>query len=86
MSSGFKQDISIGQNLKALRKRANLTQREASAQLEVLGVSVTEDIIAKMEQGKYSVRISVLLALKQVYRVSTFDAFFEGLRLPANHT
>lgn len=46
---------------------------------------MTEDILAKMEQGKYSVRISVLLALKQIYKVSTFDTFFEGLKLPANH-
>ncbi|WP_418667203.1 helix-turn-helix domain-containing protein [Allofournierella sp.] len=79
MSNGLKQDISIGPNLKALRKKAGLSQRQASAQLEVLDVSITEDILAKMEQGRYSVRISVLLALKQIYGVSTFDAFFEGL-------
>ena len=28
MSNKLKQDLSIGQNLKALRKKANLTQRE----------------------------------------------------------
>ena len=81
MSNGLKQDISIGENLKVLRKKANLTQREASAQLEVMGVPITEDILAKIEQGRYSVRISVLLALKQIYRVSSFDAFFDGLHL-----
>ena len=83
MSNNLKQDLSIGQNLKALRKKANLTQRDASAQLELLGVPMTEDILAKMEQGKYSVRISVLIALKQIYGIHSFDAFFEGLRLPA---
>ncbi|MCI6640073.1 MAG: helix-turn-helix domain-containing protein [Pygmaiobacter massiliensis] len=81
MASGLKQDISIGQNLKALRKKAHLSQREASAQLEILGVSMTEDILAKIEQGRYSVRISALLAFKQIYKVSSFDAFFEGLEL-----
>lgn len=79
MSNGLKQDISIGPNLKALRRKAGLSQREASARLELLELPMTEDILAKMEQGKYSVRISVLLALKKVYGVSTFDAFFEGL-------
>lgn len=83
MSNKLKQDLSIGQNLKALCKKANLTQRDASAQLELLGVPMTEDILAKMEQGKYSVRISVLIALKQIYGIHSFDAFFEGLRLPA---
>lgn len=81
MSTGFKQDISIGQNLKTLRKKANLSQREASAQLEILGISMSEDILAKIEQGRYSIRISVLLAMKQIYNVSSFDIFFEGLSL-----
>lgn len=81
MSNRLKQDISIGQNLKALRKKAELSQREASAQLEIMGIPMTEDILAKIEQGRYSVRISVLLALKQIYGVSSFDVFFDGLHL-----
>lgn len=81
MANGLKQDISIGQNLKSLRKKAKLSQREASAQLEILGVPMTEDILAKIEQGRYSVRISVLLALKQIYGVDSFDVFFDGLHL-----
>ena len=79
MSNRLKQDVFIGPNLKALRRKAGLSQREASAKLEVLGLPMTEGILAKIEQGKDSVRISVLLALKQIYGVSTFDAFFEGL-------
>lgn len=82
MSNGLKQDISIGSNLKALRRGLNLTQRDVSAQLEILGIPMSEDILAKIEQGKYSVRISVLLALKQIYKVNSFDTFFEGLELP----
>jgi len=81
MSTGLKQDISIGQNLKALRKKANLSQREASAQMEILKIPMTEDILAKIEQGRYSVRISALLAMKQIYDVNSFDVFFEGLSL-----
>ncbi len=81
MANGLKQDISIGQNLKALRKKAKLSQREASAQIEILfDIPMTEDILAKMEQGRYSVRISVLLAMKKIYGVSSFDAFFDGLQ------
>lgn len=79
MSDNLKQDISIGENLKRLRKRARLTQREASAKLEIMGLPISEDIMAKMEQGRYSIRISVLIALKQVYRVDSFDEFFFGL-------
>lgn len=42
---------------------------------------MSEDILAKIEQGRYSVRISVLLALKQIYGVDSFDVFFNGLHL-----
>ena len=81
MANGLKQDISIGPNIKALRKKAGLSQRDASAKLELLGIPMTEDIMAKIEQGRYSVRISVLLALKQIYNVNSFDSFFDNLHL-----
>jgi len=81
MANGLKQDLSIGENLQVLRKRAHLTQAQASAQLEVMGFPMSMDILAKMEQGKYSVRISVLLALKKLYHVESFDEFFQGLSI-----
>lgn len=79
MSANLKQDISIGKNLKQIRKRNGLTQEQVAAQLEVRGLPVSTDILAKMEQGKYSVRISVLLALKQIYKVESFDEFFKDI-------
>ena len=79
MANGLKQDISIGENLKRLRKQAGLTQGQASAKLELLGLAVTPDILAKMEQGKYSIRISVLAAMKDIYHADSFDAFFDGV-------
>ncbi|MFQ9871638.1 MAG: hypothetical protein ACLRVT_00950 [Oscillospiraceae bacterium] len=50
--------------------------------MELLGLPMSPEIYAKMEQGRYSVKISVLLALKQLYQVESFDAFFEHLTLP----
>lgn len=79
MTNGLKQDISIGKNLRNLRKQAGFTQKKASAELELMGLSITPEIMAKMEQGRYSIKISVLLALKQIYQVDSLDAFFEGL-------
>ena len=79
MSANLKQDISIGKNLKQIRKRNGLTQEQVAAQLEVRGLPISTDILAKMEQGKYSIRISVLLALKQIYRVESFDEFFKDI-------
>jgi len=81
MSNGMKQDISIGPNLQRLRKAAGLSQEKAAAQLQVMDLPISREILSQMELGKYSVRISVLLALKQIYHVSSFDEFFKDLSL-----
>ena len=79
MSDKIKQDISIGKNLRALRKRAGFSQEEVAAQLELMGISTSREIISQMELGRYSIRVSVLLSLKKLYNVATFDDFFNDL-------
>ena len=81
MENKIKQDISIGENLKALRKQANLSQEEVAAKLELMGLSVSREMISQMELGRYSIRVSILAALKQIYGVDSFDAFFKGINL-----
>lgn len=75
----WKQDLSMGSNLKAFRKKAGLTQAQAAAQLEVRSLPISADILAKMEQGKYSIRLSVLKALKEIYKAGSYDDFFQGM-------
>ena len=77
----LKQDISIGDNLRALRKKAGLSQEEVAVKLQVLEQSISREIISQMECGKYSIRISVLLAMKEIYKVKSMDDFFDGLSL-----
>lgn len=79
MSEKIKQDISIGNNLRTLRKNVKLSQEEVAAKLELMGLSISREIISQMELGRYSIRVSVLLALKQIYNVATFDDFFKDL-------
>lgn len=55
----IKQDISIGDNLRTLRKKAGLSQEEVAVKLQVLGQSISREIISQMECGKHSIRISV---------------------------
>jgi Helix-turn-helix. len=77
----LKQDISIGDNLRTLRKKAGLSQEEVAVKLQVLEQSISREIISQMECGKYSIRISVLLAMKEIYKVKSMDDFFDGLSL-----
>ena len=41
MSTKLSQDVSIGENLRILRKRAGYSQERAAAQLELMAVSYT---------------------------------------------
>lgn len=70
------QDINIGANLKKLRRRAHMTQAEVAAKLELRGFSVSREIYAQIETGQHHIRISVLLALKEIFRAS-YEEIFE---------
>ena len=80
MSERIKQDLSIGKNLQYLRKRSGLSQEEVAAKLQLMGISISREIISQMELGHYNIRVTVLLGLKQIYN-ATFDDFFAGLTL-----
>lgn len=74
----LKQDLSIGENMKKLRLRNQLSQEEVAARLQVRGLAVSREMISQMELGRYNVRISVLIALCDIYHAKIED-FFEGL-------
>ena len=62
----------VGNNLRALRLRAGLTQDEVAAKLQVLGCDVTRSAIAKIEVGQRHVYVDELIALQKVL-FTTFD-------------
>lgn len=67
MSSVINQDISIGPNLQALRLRSKLSQEDVAARLQVMGFAISREIISQMELGRHHIKVSVLLALKELY-------------------
>lgn len=79
MSDKLKQDVSIGSNLRRLRKKARLSQQDVSIKLDLLGLSTSREIVSRMECGQYSIRVSVLRALKDIYKVDSYDEFFRDL-------
>ncbi len=78
MSYKIKQDISIGGNLKKFRLESKLSQEKVAAKLQAQGLDISREILSQMELGKYSIRVSVLLALSKLYHTSIQD-FFENL-------
>ena len=71
------QDYNIGKNLKRLRNKANLTQAEVAAQLQIMGLPVSREIYAQIETGKHHIRFTVLMGLKKIYKAS-YDEMIEG--------
>lgn len=78
MSSVINQDISIGANLKSLRLRNQLSQEDVAVQLQIMGFTMSREIVSQIELGRHHIRVSVLLALKELYH-ATFDEIFAGL-------
>ena len=77
MSQKLKQDISIGSNLKKYRLHAKLSQELVAAKLQSQGLDISREIISQMELGKYSIRVSVLLALAKLYQTPIQDFFVD---------
>ena len=80
MSKILNQDISIGDNLRELRCRAGFSQEKVAEKLQVMGFTIRREIISQMELGKHNIRISVLLALKEMYE-ATYDEIFADIYL-----
>jgi transcriptional regulator with XRE-family HTH domain len=75
MSQWLYQDYTIGSALKNLRKKAGLSQEQVASQLQVMGCNVSRAMYAQMETGSYSIRISVLVVLKQIFKADYSDFF-----------
>lgn len=68
-------EYQIGPALRRLRRRRKLTQEQVAAQLQIRELNVTRDIYGKMETGDHGIKISVLVALKQIFHAEYADFF-----------
>ncbi len=81
MSFIINQDISIGPNLKTLRLQNKLSQEDVAIRLQIMGFSMmSREIISQIERGRHNIRVSILLALKEIYN-ATFDDIFADVAL-----
>lgn len=78
MGQKIKQDLSIGDNIRALRRRAGITQEEAVARLQIKGQNISRSAYSQIEGGTYNIRIGELVALRKIYGAEYAD-FFAGL-------
>lgn len=65
----------IGHAIQRLRYREKLTQEQVAAQLQVMGLDVSRAVYSKIETGTHGIKISVLVALKQIFHAEYADFF-----------
>jgi transcriptional regulator with XRE-family HTH domain len=80
MSQKLRQDISIGENLRKLRRQSHLTQEQVVTHLQLLGFDISRSSYSQMECGTYNIRISELIALADLFHVD-YNTIFENLSL-----
>lgn len=67
----------LGNNIRRLRRNAELSQEQVVVKMELMGCKITRSIYSQIEAGTYNIRVEELRALKQIFNVS-YDEFFEN--------
>lgn len=80
MIQKLRSDNSFGNNLRKIRKSHGYTQEEIVAKLQLKNIDISRSVYAQIECGTYNIRVSELIALKEIYNIS-FDEFFDGLSI-----
>ncbi|MCQ4636107.1 helix-turn-helix domain-containing protein [Anaerovorax odorimutans] len=71
-------DVSIGGNLRKLRKEAHMTQEQVVAQLQLRNQPTTRSTYSQIESGTYNIRISELVALAEIFHTD-YNTIFDGV-------
>ena len=67
----------IGDRLKQLRNRTNLSQRDLARKLQLIGMDMDKNVITRIETNKRYVTDFELQALKEIFDVS-YDYLIDG--------
>ena len=78
MEQKLRRDRRIGDNLRALRDKHDISQEKLCAELQLRGCDIARSVYAKYEAGELNIKASVIIELRKIYNCS-YDEFFEGL-------
>ncbi len=78
MEQKLRRDRNMGDNLRKLRLDYGISQEKLCAELQRRGCDIGRSTYEKYEVGELNIRISVLIALKEIYNC-TYDDFFKNL-------
>ena len=67
----------IGGNIRRLRIENEMKQDEVVGRLNLMDVSITRSTYAKIETNRMNIKVSELIALKEVFKAE-YEDFFEN--------
>lgn len=65
----------IGWNIRKLREKAQMTQEQLAAQLQLCGCDITRSAVAKIEVGQRHVYVDEIMLIKEILKVRFEDIF-----------
>lgn len=80
MNQKIKTNATFGSNLRNLRRAHGYTQEQLVVKLQLLNQDISRSAYAQIECGTYNIKISELVALKNIYEIS-YDCFFNNITL-----
>ena len=63
----------VGQNIRALREKANMTQEMLAAKLQLMGCDITRSAVAKIEVGQRHLYPDEIILFRDILNVSFED-------------
>ena len=78
MSQKIKSNITLGHNLRKLRKERKITQEQMVARMQLLGINISRSIYSQIECGTYNIKVTELAALKTILDVD-YNTLFQGI-------
>lgn len=68
----------VGNNIRILREKANMTQEVFAAKLQLHGCDITRSAVAKIEVGQRHLYPDEIILIKQILNVRYEDIFDTG--------
>ena len=68
----------VGNNIRMLREKANMTQEVLAAKLQLLGCDITRSAVAKIEVGQRHLYPDEIILIKKILNVRYEDIFDTG--------
>ena len=65
----------VGNNIRILREKANMTQEVLSAKLQLFGCDITRSAVAKIEVGQRHLYPDEIILIKKILNVRYEDIF-----------